>query len=87
MEGRGGFPNEPVWTSDGEHILFVRNRSHELWSISAEGGEPQMLGRMDFQMEYMSIHPTGRTIVFGGMSWPDVSGIWVMENFLPKENR
>jgi len=73
----GVFPNKPVWTPDGRHILFLRNRCHELWSISPEGGEPRMLDRMDFQMDYPSIHPNGRTIVFGGKTWPDVSGIWV----------
>ena len=82
----GVFPNEPVWTPNVRQILFLRNRCHELWSIAAAGGEPQMLGRMDFQMDYLSMHPNGRTIVFGGHSWPDVSGIWVMENFLPKNN-
>ncbi len=85
-EQRGGHWNDPVWTPDGRHILFSRDRAHELWSIAAEGGEPEMLGRMDFMTECMSVHPDGRRIVFGGRSWPNVSGIWVMDDFLPKND-
>jgi Tol biopolymer transport system component len=80
----GGHPSDPFWTKDGRNILISRNMKRELWSISIDGGEPQKLGTSDSRIDEPDIHPGGHQIVFSSMTRGGSSGIWVMENFLPK---
>ena len=80
----GGQSSDPVWTPDGRNILFLKNRNRELWSISIDGGEPQNLGESDSRIGAPDIHPGGHQIAFSSVSSGGSSGIWVMENFLPK---
>ncbi|OGU87984.1 MAG: hypothetical protein A2492_13440 [Ignavibacteria bacterium RIFOXYC12_FULL_35_11] len=81
-----------IWTTDGKYILFEKFQSAEknfsLWRIPMEGGEHQKLELESESYIVASIHPDGRHIVFSSpSSTGENSGIWVMENFLPKEER
>ncbi len=85
----GSLPGFHIWTSDGNYILFLRNRPQgdkwELWRIPVAGGEPQRLGlEWPRVMLQLSAHPDGQHLAFSAWSAPGrFSEIWVMENFLP----
>ena len=81
-----GHPSDPVWTKDGGNILFSKNVKKELWSISIDGGEPLKLGESNSSIDAPDIHPDGHQIAFSSMTRAGSSGVWVMENFLPKND-
>ena len=77
-----------IWAPDGKGIIIFKNVSKEkeqrceLWSIPAEGGEPQSLGlSVDAEPRSLTLHPDGRRLAFS-VRQPSAE-IWVMENFLP----
>jgi Tol biopolymer transport system component len=77
------------WTPDGKYILFEKfqpeEKKYSLWRIPINGGEPQKLGLESDSFFYTSIHPDGRHFVFSSLdSTSENSGIWMMQNFLPK---
>jgi Tol biopolymer transport system component len=86
-------PIYPTWIAGGRYILFTRvssglDEAIETWEIvrvPSEGGEIQSLGLEMTDFRHFSAHPDGQHIVFHSrgsqMRWPEV---WVMENFLPK---
>jgi Tol biopolymer transport system component len=86
---------ELAWTPDNRFILFASlSRSEEslgqceLMRVPSEGGKPEMLGISMYGISYISIHPNGRQIAFSAHGSTQRSPeIWVMENFLPKENK
>jgi Tol biopolymer transport system component len=76
------------WTLDGKRILFFmdvskgKDKKSELWSVPAEGGEPQSLGlTINMNPSSVSLHPDGRRLALS-VSQPSAE-VWVMENFLP----
>jgi Tol biopolymer transport system component len=76
------------WTLDGKRILFFvdaskgKDKKSELWSVPAEGGEPQGLGlTINVNPSSVSLHPDGQRLALS-VSQPSTE-IWVMENFLP----
>jgi Tol biopolymer transport system component len=77
------------WTNDGRYILFVKKpnakAAAELWRIAAEGGQPQYLELAMEELHDVRLNPDGRQLAFtaGSKRKPE---IWVMENFLPKQN-
>ena len=75
-----------TWTPDGKYVLFTKNVNKgewALWRISPEGGDPQKVWQSDKRNSGLSVHPDGQQIAFS-TSEQDLE-IWVMENFLPKE--
>jgi Tol biopolymer transport system component len=66
---------EVVWSRDGRRLFYSTNVNRfvgdrvieeggEIWSISAEGGEPTRLG-VGLQDEYfLNVHPNGRQLIF-----------------------
>ena len=78
-----------AWTPDEKYILFTKARPDgalgpfELWRISAEGGTPQKLGIAMEQLRELRVHPDGQRIAFS--AGQNKQEVWVMENFLPKE--
>lgn len=78
-----------AWTADSLYLLFAMRTSpsdpFQLWRISNEGGKPQSLGLTRPALGNLSLHPDGRHIAFAA-GQPVIREIWVMENFLPKEN-
>lgn len=80
------------WAPDGNQIMFFMDASKGkdtrsiLWSMPAEGGEPQSLGvNISVKPTSVSLHPDGRHLALG-VSQPSAE-VWVMENFLPKEKK
>lgn len=77
------------WTPDERYILFVKKpnlkAAAELWRIAADGGQPQYLGLAMEDLHDLRLNPDGRQLAFtaGSKRKPE---IWVMENFLPKQN-
>lgn len=81
----------PVWTPDGQFIIFWHRRNQrpdpakqtwELMRIAAGGGEPLRL-QLDEEdaRSHISIHPDGKRIAFSVNSTSQE--VWVLENFLP----
>ena len=82
---------QPRWSADGRYIFFPGLRKGEekwdIWYVPIEGGEPRKLGLALNQINYISPLSDGSRIVFSSMG-PTVRGgeVWVMENFLPRDN-
>ena len=84
-----------TWSADGRYIFFIRRFGEKteeswnwsLWRIPADGGNPQKLDLNMPSFDYnLSAHPNGRHITFTSQgAAKEVSEIWIMENFLPKE--
>jgi Tol biopolymer transport system component len=79
-----------AWTPDGRKIIYSKREpttapgpNFDLWLMSLEGGEPVKLGLTISLLSELRIHPDGQHIVFTSSKL--VGEIWVMENFLPKE--
>lgn len=84
--------NAPVgWATDGKYILFaikntkIGDSKWELCRISVNDGELEKLGlKMEGGFDNLSTHPDGKHITFSSRGKSN-SEVWVMENFLPKE--
>jgi Tol biopolymer transport system component len=85
-------PSAPLaWTADGRYLLFVKSREADdsqvsktgLWSIRAEGGQPEKLLEVPMRVSSLCVHPDGRRIAFEGRVGQQKAEVWVMENFLP----
>lgn len=76
------------WTPDGSHLLVVRGSMEteigDLLRISLQDGEVHEMGLTAKMLSSPGISPDGRKIAFRAVS-EAVNEIWVMENFLPKE--
>ena len=93
----GPFATETLtWTPDGRYLLFgkyVRGENvTQLWRVPAEGGEPERLGlEIEAANNYpviVHVHPDGRRLAFNAVRTkhlPGVDELWVMENFLQKQ--
>lgn len=93
FEQPGGVIISPTWIAGGKCILFLQEKTnpnepythYELVRIPVEGGELQGLGLEMLEFRHFCVHPDGEHIVFHSrgseVKWPEV---WVMENFLPK---
>ena len=61
------------------------SEEYDLWRVTGDGGTPQKLGLRMNDLAGLTMHPDDQQIMF-------VAGtrgqreIWVMENFLPKQN-
>jgi Tol biopolymer transport system component len=81
------------WSPDGRYIYFSKRKPDPeggewvLWRVPAKGGEAENLGLTMRRLGHLRVHPDGERITFasgsGHTMFPE---IWVMENFLPKEN-
>ena len=76
----------PVWSKDGKHIFFATappkgKPNGEIWSIAADGGEPQPLGIAMNNISDLDLHPDGKQLVFTNDEWRDE--IWVAKNLFP----
>ena len=82
-----------TWSPDGRYIYFSKQKPKgdgiwELWRIPSEGGEAQNLKLAMHGFSELNIHPDGSRITFASMTMHEnVGAVWVMENFLPKENK
>jgi Tol biopolymer transport system component len=91
FEQSGRWIIDIAWTPDGRYIFFSKGRPDgkwELWRIPSEGGEPQNLGLAMNRFQHLSVHPDGRRITFASRpTEAELPEVWVMENFLPKEDK
>ena len=63
-------------------MLFAkRDRTRELWRISAAGGEPEKLDWDITGTRYLRMHPDGRRFAF--VAGEVEREVWVMEKLLP----
>ncbi|HUP44538.1 MAG TPA: LpqB family beta-propeller domain-containing protein [Thermoanaerobaculia bacterium] len=79
-----------AFTPDGRYVLFGRrvppgSGNIELWRVSVEGGKAERLGLTMPRLTGISVHPDGRQLAF--TAGENVGELWVLENFLPRENR
>jgi Tol biopolymer transport system component len=74
------------WTRDGRYIIarVLGAASSEIWRIPAQGGTPLKLGLSVPKMITFALNPDNRRFAFSVME-ESKSELWVMENFLPKE--
>jgi dipeptidyl aminopeptidase/acylaminoacyl peptidase len=86
--------SDPNWSKDGAQVYFTTSHIEEsyyelpqtdIWSVGANGGEPQKLISIPFQAGGISLSPDGRRVAFRGednrnpvrsYSQPD---LWVVE--------
>jgi hypothetical protein len=83
------------WTRDGRFIIArpcifqvyhdqVAFKGSEVWQIPAHGGTPIKLDLSVSNMSSFALHPDNRRFAFS-VDEGSRSELWVMENFLPKE--
>jgi Tol biopolymer transport system component len=88
-EQGGNFIITPAWSADGLYIYFFKKQDllgnmWDLYRVSADGGEAQKINLSMAQFRHFSVHPDGQHIAFSSMGAnPELSQVWVMENFLP----
>ncbi|MBI4663860.1 MAG: PD40 domain-containing protein, partial [Verrucomicrobia bacterium] len=82
---------EVFWTPDSRYVMFTTARWQgnvrqlsTLWRVSATGGEAEKLGEMPEGASDLRISPDGRQLAFTVSK--SKRDIWVMENFLPKDD-
>jgi Tol biopolymer transport system component len=75
------------WMPDDKHLLLAisSDEGQQLYLVDVNSGEQQPVGpatKGNERIQYISIHPNGKTIAFsrGGSA----REIWAMENFLPE---
>lgn len=81
------------WSPDGKYIFSVLDQPKQnkisIWRIPIEGGEIQKVLEMSKSshenIRQLSLHPDGQHIAFQSTSPFGNTEVWVMENFLPKE--
>jgi Tol biopolymer transport system component len=74
------------WAADAKHVLYTRRtaeRRMELWRLSIDGGEPELLGLLSDSsggiVSHLSPSPDGKRIAFS-RGHPGGAEVWVMEN-------
>ncbi len=90
----GDVPLSPVWTPDGRYVLFTSrnlfsaNEPWDLWRFSLETKQMVKLDIEIANIRHLSLHPDGRRVIFS-IDRDDQSdtGVWMIENFLPKEDK
>ncbi|MGA1369233.1 MAG: hypothetical protein ACO394_12025, partial [Blastocatellia bacterium] len=54
------------WTEDSRGIVFSsdRRRPRQIWYLPLSGGEPSPIDLLPFDVDYLTIHPSGKMIAF-----------------------
>jgi len=102
FEGMGNYTITPAWSPDGKYIylplpaesaddLELKKSGFpdkwDMWRVSIDDGQPQKLDINMARFVNLSVHPDGRFIAFSSFGRAiKYSEVWVMENFLPKED-
>ena len=67
VRGASDIDVAPAYSPDGRWIAFQRNVSRaDLWLVSAQGGQPERLTRIESNLYGLAWAPDGRSIVFSG---------------------
>ncbi len=90
MKGKGEQISTIDWLPGGKELIYVSYQLpyrmiDETWRISVDGGEPKKLGLSMERMNWLSVHPDGHQIVFSSIQ--RIKDVWMMENFLPAEEK
>ncbi len=66
--------HDPLWTPDGEALLFLSNRSgsEQLWTLAVSGGEPRQLTRWPGGVDAPRLSRDGRYLAVTSEVWPDL---------------
>lgn len=81
------------WSHNSRHLFFGQGKrtqsepwveGFELWRVPVSGGEAEKLGAIPVCGELLRVSPDGSQIAFTVSS--SKREVWVMENFLPKDN-
>ena len=74
------------WTRDGRYIIAQARgtASSEIWQVPAQGGTPLKLDLSVPKLQYFALHPDNRRFAFS-VDEGSKAELWVLENFLPKE--
>ena len=65
--------DDPIWSRDGARIYYTSTRIDEpyyelpqsdIYAVSANGGEPEKIAALEFEIGQTSLSPDGRTLAF-----------------------
>ncbi len=83
--------SSPAWSPDGTQLVFVSKRgqaepdftnANDLWTISADGGEPCIVPTPDGPLDVPAWSPDGAHIAYVGSDRPNVAGavsdLWIV---------
>jgi Tol biopolymer transport system component len=81
------YAGDPVWSKDGRRLYFATGvpkgkSSGGIWSIPAEGGDPQPLGVVMNTPGHLDLHPDGKRLVFTNEETTEE--IWVLKNLFSR---
>lgn len=72
-----------IWSADGKTIAFASNRRHpayfDLYQVSAEGGEPELLLQQDGTNRVVSFSPDGRYLLFARAQVALANGLYLLD--------
>lgn len=76
------------WRPDSKYILFILSVKNpgkaELWRVSPNGGDAEMVWQSEKSIGGISIHPDGQQISYS--LYTQEFGIWAMEGYLAADN-
>ncbi|MBE3141212.1 MAG: PD40 domain-containing protein [Thermoplasmata archaeon] len=78
--------SSPSWAPDGKHVFLVTinfKQGNELWRFPATGGPGEKIYSPTETTWGFVMHPSGKRMAFSQSQ--DNWELWVLENFLPKE--
>jgi Tol biopolymer transport system component len=83
IQNQGGV----AWMPDSRRLLFTkqtassRQSPYTVWTVPAVGGEPENTGLTVKLMQYLSVHPDGRSVLFSANADITKPETWVVEGF------
>jgi Tol biopolymer transport system component len=77
-----------AWSPDAHSVLFAKrdradSADYSLWRVPLAGGDAEPAGLTTERLRHLGVDRSGQRLAFTGGSRADE--VWVMENFLPKE--
>lgn len=88
-EEEGGPFYQTNWATDSRNVLVTRrdtDKKRHLWILPIDGSKPLKTGIAGDMIRFCRIHPKAGLIVYSSGEYR-TSGLWVIENFLPKSGK
>ena len=76
-----------AWSPDGRWLYYAKclgKKDMQFGRISSDGKTTQLIEESFPHLQYISIHPDGKRMVFTTGQNYGKSSLWVMKNYLPK---